>query len=345
MSSYATDADPVRQALPVLIAVCVAVTLVGAVYFLAEYRSRSNAATGATQPTWVNPGVPPEPLEANGIEGIMIKKGFIVTALDGQARGFGLQIGDVVSSVGGRPVRSQLDLAQIAPGVTVQTEREGEPLKMTIGNAAAFRPVDVRTVDARGLNGQLTPEGLWVTSVEGDAATWGLRAGDLVRAVDGNALTVRRDATMRLRALDPRAGFVFEIVRDGSRLFLPYNTQALSQQPAGQMPLPGNGQAFPTSLAAPQAAAGIAPWSGAPGAPRWAGLSCPACGAFHNHGWNRGTCWRCGSLLGPPGGASIPAAGAGLGFPSAPTAPVGPCGQVPQRFQDGWAGTYPGAGR
>jgi hypothetical protein len=354
-------AESLRRAAPALVALGIAVVLVGGVYYSAQYLSKSKTTTAPTAP-W-QPPVAGGQVEANGIEGVLLSRGLLVTALDGPGRGLGLQVGDVVKSVNGKPVRSQFDLMQVAQGAKVRVERDTATLELKAGTTTTMAPVDVRTIEARGLTGQLTPEGLWVTAVEGQADAWGLRVGDLVRNVDGNPLTVRRDAATMLRTLDPVRGFTFEIVRDGARLYLPYSQ-------AGVVPsaTPPQAQQVNWQQNAPVAAAGFAtgfvpamPYTGAPlvastmpfggmqaytlpqaGAAGAGGTVCPACGAVHGPGWRRGSCWRCGAMLGAanpnyvPAAQPFAAAGAPMPVYGYAQAPIGPCGQPMRRFAGGW---------
>jgi len=286
-----TEGDPIKRAIRVVMGVCVAIALVGGVYFLAEYRAKPAKPTlpQFTPP----PATPGEPIEANGLEGIFVKDGFVVTALDGKTRGWGLQTGDTIRTIGQQPATSGVQLHQLVAGVQLQAERpNGDTLELTIGDNARLRGNDARPVDVRGLTGQVTPEGLWVSTFEGDAATWGLRTGDLIRNANGHPLSVRRDCITLLRSLDPAAGIMFEIMRKGSRIYLPYNS-------------PNRGVRVATAPQQPAA------WAGA-----WApahNRTCAVCGARHGPGWNRTTCGQCGAQF-----MSRPVAGAGTQVPCAP---------------------------
>jgi hypothetical protein len=307
--------DPVTRSVGVLIAFGATILVAGGVYRLAASRAAKAKAPATFIPPTTAPFLRTEPLELGGVEALMTQSGLLVTAVDGPGRTLGLQVGDVIRSIGGEPVVAETQLAQLRPGVPVGLLRNGKVVKTAAGIAATVPAMDVRPVDARGLSGQLTPEGLWVTSVEGDAAGWGLRPGDLVRSVDGRPFTVRRDGATLLRSLNPGQSFVFDVVRNGERVTLPCmlaNTRAparawmapMGAQPAVAAPLvPG-----------PVAAAGAAqPGWNIPYLPAF-GLGllrkavsttrCPVCGAYCQLG--NGYCARCGAALSPNAGGQAP---------------------------------------
>ena len=82
------------------------------------------------------------------------------------------------------------------------------------------------------LDGQLADffgvsDGVLVRHVEDDtvASAAGLRAGDVITAIDGEAVDDLRALRRRLAALDPGASFVIGIVRDGAETSLPAELQ------------------------------------------------------------------------------------------------------------------------
>ncbi len=269
-------ADPTRRSLAALIMVCVVVLLICAVYYLAEYRAEAKATAAARNRF----GAPPwafqrEPLEGGGIEGVMTPGGLLVTTVDRGGRTLGLRVGDIVRSVGGRPLMHPAQLRQLPPGTPLEAERGGQRFQAVVQGAApqmgpagapgAAGPPEVRTLDVRGLDGQLTARGLWVKTLDGDAATWGLRPGDLIRTVNGKPLSVRHDVRGLLRSLDPAGGGLFEVVRNGALIYVPLGATG-ANAPASQQALLRLQQPQPDAMA----------WGGGKW---WQGAQLPPAGA------------------------------------------------------------------
>lgn len=253
--------DPIKRSIAALIMVCTVVLMICAVYYLAEYRAHAKATAAAANRF----GAPPaafarEPLEGGGIEGIMTQEGLLVTTVDRGGQALGVRVGDTIRSVGGQPLMHPAQLRRLAPGTTLEAVRGGQRFQTVVqATAAPMRQAgaggpagaaEVRTLDVRGLDGRLTADGLWVNTLDGGAATWGLRPGDLIRTIDGQPLNVRRDARTLIRNLDPAAGGMFEIVRNGALVFVPLGgAGANTAAKAGQQAMLPPPQAQPDAMA------------------------------------------------------------------------------------------------
>lgn len=225
-----------RQAIRVAVALGVGVLLIGSVYYLAEQRAESRMRALISMQSMAAP-FEREPVEARGVEGFLGPEGFLVTSLDGRARELGLRVGDTVVSSAGQRL---FDPFQIVPGARMEVIRGGRTIAVT-SERKMWRPTldEERTIDVRGLDGQVTSDGLWINSVEGSARRWGLRRGDLVRAINGQPLHVRRDAVFLIRSIDPRTRITFEIVRDGALVLLPHDPaggSGTAMMPGGPRP-------------------------------------------------------------------------------------------------------------
>src|SRR5438128_823643 len=154
----------------------------------------------------------------------------------------GLQTGDLIVAVDGRPVRHWEDMDRLA------SASNGRPLKLTVKRDGTEQTITVtpRLVTVRdpifrepreswelGVGPQLTPQIGSVTS--GSAAEKaGLKPGDLVRAVADQPVFTPEEL---MQAIQKRAGQTFEVTveRDGRTLRLPVTATVVKEKvPGGQ---------------------------------------------------------------------------------------------------------------
>ena len=154
----------------------------------------------------------------------------------------GLKEGDVILEFNGKPIANASDLpaavAETRPGakasLKVWRERTEKSLDLTVGDLAAERvaqaPADaapqqgklgvaVRPLspeEARALQGE---GGLLVQQATGPAAKAGLRAGDVIVAVNGQP--TRTIDELRARVSDAKGRLAVLIERQGQRVFVP----------------------------------------------------------------------------------------------------------------------------
>ena len=136
----------------------------------------------------------------------------------------GLEPGDVVVSLNGRPVESREDfdtlLASVPPGqsVSVEARRGGELRKLSLGVARApedlglevlRREIGISVAQARG--------GLFLTSVarESPADRKGLERGDSLLAVNGKRVSTLDDVARAVERGWGRSGLVLVVGRGG----------------------------------------------------------------------------------------------------------------------------------
>ena len=136
----------------------------------------------------------------------------------------GLEPGDVVVSLNGRPVESREDfdtlLASVPPGqsVSLEARRSGELRKLSLAVARApedlglevlRREIGISVAQARG--------GLFVTSVarESPADRKGLERGDVLVAVNGRRVSTLEDVARAVERGYGRSGLVLVVGRGG----------------------------------------------------------------------------------------------------------------------------------
>ena len=96
-------------------------------------------------------------------------------------------------------------------------------------------------IRAESVDGQLAEyfgvsAGVLVRHVEEDtvAAAAGLRAGDVITAIDGEAVDDLRALRQRLSALDPGTSFAIAVVREGAETSLPAELEEEAERPRGR---------------------------------------------------------------------------------------------------------------
>ena len=96
-------------------------------------------------------------------------------------------------------------------------------------------------IRAESVEGQLAgyfgvPAGVLVRHVEEDtvAAAAGLRAGDVITAIDSEAVDDLRALRRRISALDPGTAFDIAIMRDGDEMSLPAELEEEADRPRGR---------------------------------------------------------------------------------------------------------------
>ena len=172
----------------------------------------------------------PDLAEALGLEGEPLHAAVIVGVGEGSAAAeAGLVVGDIVTKVDGRALRSATDfrnrlgLLAVGDSVTLDVLRDGESLVLTATIAEAAAPADslaatrlagvtLTEVRDRAGRGALRIEEVAPDSV---AARSGLRAGDVITALNRRPVGSLADVTAILAA-NPNA-LVAEIMRDGRR--------------------------------------------------------------------------------------------------------------------------------
>jgi serine protease Do/serine protease DegQ len=130
----------------------------------------------------------------------------------------GLKTGDVIVAVGGRGVRgspdlrNQMGLAAVGTELELKILREGreqtvrlrvEPLRSTATSGERMAEIEGLTVANAERNGR--PEAVGVVAVEPNSPAWahGLRAGDLIIAVNRRKVRSTRELVAALRASGP----------------------------------------------------------------------------------------------------------------------------------------------
>jgi len=183
------------------------------------------------------------------------KEGALVASVeqDGPAAKAGVQPGDVIQSVGGKPVGNPhdlaIDVADIAPGTQVQVVllRDGKPrtLSVTIGtqpgnqvaaggqgqgNPSIGVTLAVLTPELRqqlGLPGQLRGAVISEVAPGSAAETAGLQSGDVIVGVGDQPVASPREAASAIRgALRDGHSVALRIVRDGQQAFVAVSPDA-----------------------------------------------------------------------------------------------------------------------
>ncbi|MCX8004638.1 MAG: RIP metalloprotease RseP, partial [Burkholderiaceae bacterium] len=136
----------------------------------------------------------------------------------------GLQAGDLVTAVDGRPVRSYnemnwllLQRAIDRRAVTLEVERDGRVRAVTLDlGALAAADLEGNPLPKLGVRPYGGPPHIGRVSDGGAASAAGLRAGDRVLAIDGVPVDAARELIERVRAA-PQRTLRFSIERDGAR--------------------------------------------------------------------------------------------------------------------------------
>ena len=196
----------------------------------ADIRESGRFVRGYVGVTVLPADAAPDRAKLAGYEG---RGGVIVTDVyrDTPAAAAGLRRDDVITRVGDTPVNDGQTLRNVTafakPGekVGVELVRDGKPmtLPVTIGEYPTdlLQLASTDPLGGFGLTLQNTPQGpVEVASVKQDspAADAGVRAGDVVIAVDRQPIQNARQAQELLAEADPRAGVVLT-VGSGNRMY------------------------------------------------------------------------------------------------------------------------------
>ena len=198
--------------------------------------------------SWLGIKMQPLTLELAQSFGLQRTTGALVVEVvsDGPAAAAGLRKGDVILQFDGHELRTASDLplfasmAGTARKVPLKLFRDGQQISLSVqltpfpeepnqvseGQREDPGELGMRVTDLnRRLAHELgldTAQGVAVRSVEprGPAARAGLRPGDLLLAINGEAIKTTREAVALTRRCKPGATLRFEINRQGSNLFL-----------------------------------------------------------------------------------------------------------------------------
>jgi len=188
--------------------------------------------------------------------GLKEPRGALVAMIekDGPAAKAGIQPGDVILAINGRPVEDSADLARYIagskPGTTVSVDlwRKGGhvPVKVTLGELAA-KPAatdeaEQNTPDSAGLVlGELTPEqrkqldvpsGVLVRGAAGAAQRAGVQPGDIIVSVNRQPVNSIAELEAKL-AQHPGKTVALLLKRENATLFLPLKLPAQGEQKSG----------------------------------------------------------------------------------------------------------------
>ncbi len=140
------------------------------------------------------------------------------------AEGAGLEPGDVVVSVNGRPVESREDfdtlLSSVAPGgtATIEVRRENRTRKVTLRAAGVPKDLGLEVLRREiGISVAQVRGGLFVTSVarESPADRKGLERGDALLAVNGSRVGSLDEVARAIERGYGRSGIVLSVGRGG----------------------------------------------------------------------------------------------------------------------------------
>ncbi len=97
-----------------------------------------------------------------------------------------------------------------------------ETIKPILADLKAGIDVEAAPIGFIGVTVADTPEGLTVTTVQDDspASEVGIKAGDIITAVDGEAIVTTEQLRSVLRGLAPGTAVVIDLIRDGEALAL-----------------------------------------------------------------------------------------------------------------------------
>jgi serine protease Do len=173
---------------------------------------------------------------------------------NGPAAKAGIQPGDVILGINGRPVEDSADLARYVAGskpgttVTVDVWRKGGhlPVQVTLGELAAkpsaTSEAEKNAPDAAGLAlGELTPEqrkrldvpsGVLVRGAVGAAQRAGVQPGDIIISVNRQPVNSIDDLEAKL-AQHPGKTVALLLKREDATLFLPLKLPAKGEQNSG----------------------------------------------------------------------------------------------------------------
>jgi serine protease Do len=176
--------------------------------------------------------------------GLQTPQGAAITSVErgSPAESAGIQTGDVVLQVNGKPVVTAGDLAAVVgmlpPGEQVKLEvwRNGNISQMpaTLGgmdkladagakgtavNAGPRLGLTVRPVEPNGSGGDASKDGVVVQQSSGAAAAAGVRPGDIVLSVNGSKVGSVEDIRKVLKEADKSVALLVQ--RGEARIFVP----------------------------------------------------------------------------------------------------------------------------
>ena len=187
-----------------------------------------SAAEGAQQVAagprgWI--GIEVQPLTPAVARATGSNAGVVVTHVEpGGPAAKALKSGDVIQAIGGTPVTSVGGLRQVeralSPGADVALvgSRRGAPLQLSVTAMDAASGRAPTGADSTGFVGRsVRGSGTEVVAVNvrSPAADAGLRAGDLIVAVDGSEAPTDGNITGRYRAARPGEALLLTVSRDG----------------------------------------------------------------------------------------------------------------------------------
>jgi serine protease Do len=206
---------------------------------MAKRISSELVASGSVSRGWLGVSLQPLTPELAASFGVKDRKGALISEVtpDSPAARGGVKAGDVVLAMNATPVESPGDLARAVglarPGTesTLRVSRRGaeQTLKVTLasapGEAAPTRlglAVEPLTPETAREAGTRAREGVLVTAVEPESpgAAAGIRRGDVVLEVEGQAVRSVADFERLTKTLTPGQPLSVRLEREGRALYV-----------------------------------------------------------------------------------------------------------------------------